>query len=219
MIYQVTKLDQSITIDGNWDKKPWQPIKAMKLKNFMGEKPRHRPLTQVKLGYDDQAIYVIFRVKDRYVLAVTKNYQGRVYEDSCVEFFFTPGEDLNDGYFNLEMNGGGTALFHHQDKQKKNRINIPNRDFQKVLVAHSLPQIVDPEIKDPVIWTVEYRIPYTILRNHSEFVEPATGAKWRANFYKCADNSSHPHWLTWSPVVFPAPNFHLPEYFGELIFQ
>jgi len=37
-----------------------------------------------------------------------------------------------------------------------------------------------------------------------------------ANFYKCADKLQHPHWLNWSPVDFPKPNFHLPQSFGVL---
>jgi len=42
---------------------------------------------------------------------------------------------------------------------------------------------------------------------------------WRANFYKCADSTSHPHWLTWSPVDHPTPHFHLPAFFGTLEFE
>jgi hypothetical protein len=41
----------------------------------------------------------------------TSSYQGDVWTDSCVEFFFTPGPDLDDGYFNIEANCGGTLEF------------------------------------------------------------------------------------------------------------
>ncbi|MCB0276848.1 MAG: diguanylate cyclase, partial [Calditrichaeota bacterium] len=27
------------------------------------------------------------------------------------------------------------------------------------------------------------------------------------------------HWLTWAPVEHPKPNFHLPEFFGTLVFD
>jgi hypothetical protein len=47
---------------------------------------------------------------------------------------------------------------------------------------------------------------------------PAPGVRWRANFYKCAEHNSHPHWLMWAPIDFPKPNFHLPEFFGTLEF-
>ena len=37
-----------------------------------------------------------------------------------------------------------------------------------------------------------------------------------ANFYKCADATALPHYLSWSPIDTPAPDFHRPEFFGEL---
>ena len=40
----------------------------------------------------------------------------------------------------------------------------------------------------------------------------------RANFYKCADRTAHPHFLAWNRVDAPAPDFHRPDFFGELIF-
>jgi hypothetical protein len=42
------------------------------------------------------------------------------------------------------------------------------------------------------------------------------GNLWRANFYKCGDDTSHPHWAAWSPV--DELNFHLPRCFGRLGF-
>ena len=98
-------------------------------------------------------------------------------------------------------------------------VEIPKSDYGKMTIAHSLPKIVDPEITEPVTWTVEYRIPIEIVKKHCPTTSPATGVTWRANFYKCADDSSHPHWLTWSPVDFPKPQFHLPEFFGVLKFE
>ena len=53
---------------------------------------------------------MIFRVEDRYVRAVSKNYHDSVCKDSCAEFFFTPGTDISAGYFNVEINCGGVML-------------------------------------------------------------------------------------------------------------
>ena len=49
--------------------------------------------------------------------------------------------------------------------------------------------------------------------------KPGTGVSWRANFYKCADKTSHPHWLTWAEIDYPNPKFHLPDFFGRLDFE
>ena len=39
----------------------------------------------------------------------------------------------------------------------------------------------------------------------------------RGNFYKCGDKTAHPHFVSWNPVGTPSPDFHRPEFFGELL--
>jgi hypothetical protein len=157
-------------------------------------------------------------VEDQYVMAKHQNHQDPVYKDSCVEFFFTPGTDVSEGYFNLEMNCGGTMLFHHQVVPRKDAISISEEDINRIQVVASLPERVEPEIQEKITWQVAYRIPFAILEKYHSFDPPETGTVWRANFYKCADETSHPHWLTWSPIDRPTPDFHRPEYFGKLQF-
>jgi hypothetical protein len=219
MIAIVTRLTNPPTAGTDWNKPPWQGISPERLKNFMGERPDHFPKTEVKIAYEDMAIHVMFRVEDRFVRAIASKHQDSVCGDSCVEFFFTPGSDVSEGYFNFEMNCGGTMLFHFHSGLKKGRIVIPESDCDKIAKAHSLPRIIDAEIQEPVTWTVGYSIPIALLRRHCQVNTPKPRALWRGNFYKCADNTSHPHWLTWSPVDCPRPNFHLPQSFGVLEFE
>jgi hypothetical protein len=207
-----------ISLDAAWETFPWNQIPSSTLEYHMGQKPTHFPRTGVKIAYDERAIYLMFRVEDRYVRAVARENQDNVWEDSCVEFFFTPDTDLSKGYFNLEINCGGTLLFHFQPGAGKDRVIISKKDCSKIRVAHSMPQIVDPEIKEQVIWCVAYAIPISLLEKYCRVIPPGPGVGWRANFYKCGDKTSHPHWLTWSPVDFFKPNFHLPQFFGSLKF-
>ncbi len=215
----VPKLATPPKIDGNWNKPPWQNIASQKIDKYMGAKPQHLPRTEVKLAYDDNAIYVIFRVEDRYIRAVAQKHQDCVCTDSCVEFFFCPGTDIEKGYFNLEMNCGGIMLFHYQLVPRKDQVKVSEADCAKVQIAHSQPQIVNPEVAGPVTWTVEYRLPFDLLGNYRSVVKPAPGVTWRANFFKCADHTSHPHWLTWAFVDRPRPDFHVPEAFTALEFE
>lgn len=217
--YQVSRLQERPEINAVWDKAPWSGIESLQLTHYMGEKPEHIPFVEAKIAYDNLAIYVIFRVEDRYVKAVHNNHQDPVYTDSCVEFFFSPKENSDEGYFNLEMNCGGTMLFHHQTEPRTNQVHIAAEDIEQVEVAHSLPQIVDPEIEEDTTWFVEYRIPFSVLANYRDFPVPENGTLWRANLYKCADATSHPHWLTWAFIDLPSPNFHQPDYFGFLEFK
>jgi hypothetical protein len=202
-----------------WDEFPWRDIPAELIRNHMGKKPDHFPKAEVKIAYNNMAIFLMFRVEDRYVRATAAAHQDNVYKDSCVEFFFAPGSDVSKGYFNLEMNCGGTMLFHFQMQPGKERIVIPDSECSQITFLHSLPRIVEPEIEEPVTWTVAYSIPIALLRKYCQVISPAPQAVWRVNFYKCADDTSHPHWLTWSPVDLPAPNFHHPQSFGILQFE
>ncbi len=190
-----------------------------RLNHFMGERPVHFPTVEVTTVYNQDAIGVHFRVHDRYIRALARHHQGEVYKDSCVEFFFTPGTDPDTGYFNLEMNCGGTMLFHFQPEPRKNRIVLPEKACHAIAVAHTLPDIVEPEITEPRIWEVAYAVPFDLLEKYCPVVRPVPGKMWRGNFYKCGDSTSHPHWLTWAPVDLSVPDFHRPEFFGTLVFE
>jgi len=218
--YLVKRLKQrSNTIDADWDKKQWKKIEAVTLDYNMGTEPKFLPKVKVKLMYDDENIYGIFQVQDRYVHSVVQEYNGNVSGDSCVEFFFAPDSDLPLSYFNLEINAGGTPLIfyiaHPWDKFTK----LEKEDIEQIEIAHSLPKVVDPEITEPTTWTIEYRIPLSMLEKHSKVTPPKSGTIWKANFYKTGSRTSNPNFLTWSFVDNPKPNFHLPQFFGTLKFQ
>ena len=217
--YQVMRLEERPEINAVWDKATWNGIKSLQLTHYMGDEPDHFPLVEAKIAYDNLAIYVIFRVQDKYVKAVHSEHQDPVYTDSCVEFFFSPDDNSSEGYFNLEMNCGGTMLFHHQTAPRTDQTHIAAEDIQQVEVASTLPKIVDPEIQEDTTWFVEYRIPFSVLASYRDFPVPESGTIWRANLYKCADATSHPHWLTWAPIDLPSPNFHQPDFFGVLEYQ
>jgi len=220
MVYEVKRTDDPIPIDADWDKPAWRNIAPLELTYYMGDKPEHMPRTQARLAYDNEAIYVIFRVEDRYVRAVAAKHQDTVCRDSCVEFFFTPGPDVSKGYFNLEMNCGGIMLMNYQIVPRQREASLTPEDFEQIEVAHSLPRQVEPEMTAPTVWTVEYRLPLALVAKYfPDTVMPAPGVTWRANFFKCGDETSKPHWLTWSYVDRPRPDFHVPECFGTLRFK
>lgn len=217
-VYYVSKLEQSIKIDGNWNKRQWQNINSVDIINYMGRIPGFQPSVKAKMMYDDGNLYVIFHVMDRYVRCLTNSINGPVWEDSCVEFFFSPDTTLPLRYFNLEINCGGTPLMHYNTIPRIEFKELSIEDIEKIEIAHSLPQIVDPETVEPVTWTIEYRIPIDMLRKYSDVTQPKPGIEWRGNFYNIAEKTSNPHYITWSVVDKNIPDFHLPQFFGLLKF-
>ncbi len=218
-IYEVLPWYKEVIIDANWEKPIWAETESLVLENFMGERPEHFPAAEMKMRYDKNNIYVIFKVDDRYVRAIATKTNGNVWEDSCVEFFFTPGPETNVGYFNLETNCIGTFLMQYHNQISNDDGFVVEQDYQKIVIKPSLEEAVDEEFTDPLTWHIEYKLPLSILKNYLPFEQPGPGVTWRANFYKCGDKTSHPHWLTWAPVDFPKPKFHLPEFFGWLSFR
>lgn len=212
--YTIQRLCTHSVADYQWEGPPWEAVPSVTIKHHMGHPPAHRPLTKVKLLYDDNAIYVRFWVRDRYVIALETDSQSAVCRDSCVELFFSPGDDVSPGYFNIEANCVGTALFHYQRNPQIDQ-KLLTAEINQLDMRHSINgPTVAQEITKPVTWTLGYRVPFSALEPYTITSRPHAGVIWRANLYKCADRSSHPHWLTWSPVAFERPNFHLKEQFG-----
>ena len=89
-----------------------------------------------------------------------------------------------------------------------------NYAYQVKQINSSHERNTEQEIVEPLEWEIEYSIPFSVLEKYMEVEKPKKGVQWRANFYKCADKTSHPHWLTWDLVNHPKPKFHLPEFFG-----
>ena len=218
-VYKVSKLKSAIKIDGDWNKAQWKKVKPIDIALYMGTESPFKPQVQAKMMYDDSNVYVIFRVKDRFVKSTLTKFNDQVSTDSCVEFFFAPDSELPLQYFNLEINAGGTPLMYYITKPMSGLTILKDEEMEQIEIGHSLPSVVDPEITEPVTWTLEYRVPLSMLKTYSNVTKPAPGVVWKANFYKTGSKTSNKNYLTWSFVDNPAPNFHLPQFFGTLKFQ
>lgn len=216
-VYSVHRLHGTMKIDGNWNKPQWSTADSLSISNYMGPYPGFWPVTHAKMLYDDEALYIIFRVYDRFAGSVVQEPNGPVSGDACVEFFFAPDTRFPSDYFNMEINAGGTPLMRFNGREKKNPFTAA--DFAAIEIAHSLPAIVNPPIEEEVTWTIEYKIPLRILKQYCTITNPEPGVTWRANFYKIASKGANPHWLTWAVVKNEVPKFHLPQYFGSIVFK
>ena len=147
-----------------------------------------------------------------------------VCNDSCVEFFVAPDADpARDAYFNFELNCGGTMLLHACPSRADRAagaetVYVSPEDGATIQIATTLPTTVEPELEAATSWTAEYHVPWPLFGKHFDVAPPTAGTTWRANFYKCGDRTSHPHWGSWAPVDTPRPNFHKPEFFQPVHF-
>ncbi|GAG22191.1 unnamed protein product, partial [marine sediment metagenome] len=199
----------------------WKTADTVTVDSFLPKGSDHRPLVQARVLYDDWGLYVIFRVEDRYVRCVRTGLQVRTCDDSCVEFFIEPKGDL--GYFNFEMSCGGALLCHHitykpsSESGDKTFTFVDLEWMKKVRRYHSMPEVVEPEVTDPVTWVVEFHVPFAFFEAHVGELPSLPDNPWRGNFQKLAMESSHPHYAAWSPIGGNG-TFHQPEFFATLRF-
>lgn len=208
-------------LDGAFSTGPWASAEEGHVALYQPEGSDHRPDVRFRVLHDQSSLYVKFEVQDRYVRSLQTAYQGMVCFDSCVEFFVQPKTDK--GYFNIEVNAGGTLLLYYIEDATRvpggfAKFQLASAELgRKVQIWHSLPSVVNPEIAEATTWGIGYRIPVAIFETYAGPIGTLSGQTWRANFYKCGDETSHPHWGTWAPIT--ALNFHLPDCFGELVLE
>jgi len=221
MKYRIHKTGAKPSLAGEWESPIWRQAETLRGEHFHPQSSGHHPQTQAKVLYDDDNLYVLFRVDDQYVRAVHTGYQELVCQDSCVEFFVQP--DPQKGYLNFEINCIGAMLLYYIEDSIRTAEGFekytpaPQELAQTMTLFHSIPGSVTEEIITPIIWYLEYNIPFALLEAYLVPLHRAAGTTWRGNFFKCADHCSHPHWASWSPIG-AALNFHQPEYFGILEF-
>ncbi|MGE5419630.1 MAG: carbohydrate-binding family 9-like protein [Chloroflexota bacterium] len=174
----------------------------------------YRPEVKFAVAYSDKEIFLKYFVKEECFKAEWTDSNQNVYEDSCVEFFVSPE---NDGlYYNFEFNGIGTCLL----GSGHGRADTKRADPAIISKIRRLPSSgtnpVKKERKGEISWTLTVAIPFGVFFHHK--INDLKGKTVRANFYKCGDMLSVPHYVTWNPIATENPDYHRPEYFGELKF-
>lgn len=187
---------------------------AVDSNNWPKEFP-YSPRAEFRIACTPEAFVINYRATEQSVKATYTADNDAVWTDSCMEFFLSPSPA--DGvYYNLECNCIGTVLLGARGG------SVPK--------AHATPQVMQgikrwsslgrepfAERMGEATWQVALVVPFEAYWHHK--ISADATQTMRANFYKCGDDLSQPHFLSWNPIVFDKPNFHLPEYFGELILK
>lgn len=218
MNYVVHPLSERPELNANWNAPAWFGAETAEVRHFRPESSAHRPETLVRVLHGEDGLHGIFKVRDRFVRCVRTNYFDEVWKDSCVEFFLQPKE--GKGYFNFEFNCGGAHLCCYiTDHTRvpggfKEFIKLPAEIGGKIQTRSSLPGVVDPEITEPIEWTLQFFVPFDLMETFVGPLDLTNSRPWRGNFFKCAEEISQPHWASWAPVE--TFNFHLPHCFGTI---
>ena len=172
------------------------------------------PKVFFRIAHNGDEVYLKFNVEEQYTMAAVDKDQGPVYTDSCVEFFIAFDET---GYYNFEFSCIGRSLAHFNTPDKSSSEHVPPELMTYIGRLSSLGMEPFAEQEGDNKWTLTVVIPRKVFFRH-QFAS-LKGINARANFYKCGDNLTVSHFLSWSPIEFPKPNFHLPEFFGKVKFK
>lgn len=181
----------------------WEQVESLQIDCFPWEGYCETVKASAKAVYSEYGITVRFETNDRPLYAIQNKENSDVYRDSCVEFFFRPEEE--ERYINLEINPLGalyTAFGYWQDKDR-NVVEVNKKDFQ--LVSYI----------EWDKWYLQVTVPFYFWEQYFGKMPK----EFRANFYKCGDDTCHQHYQCWNPIEWEQPKFHLPQFFGKLILE
>ena len=180
--------------------------------NWPKEYP-YRPITLFNIARSSDGVYIKFCVRGTMLRAIYSNDQDPVHEDSCVEFFCMPiGSET---YTNFEFNCIGTCSASTRKGRNEDVVAFSPDEMQTIKRYPSIGRRAFNEMEGMFEWELTVKIPFKLMG-----IDPAhLPEKISGNFYKCADGTDSPHFVSWSPIKTENPDFHRPEFFGELAFE
>ncbi|HWR99095.1 MAG TPA: carbohydrate-binding family 9-like protein [Prolixibacteraceae bacterium] len=175
----------------------------------------YMPLVQVYTGYSDAFLWICFEVKKDFFRIKALLDQEAVWEDSCAEFFIADQagsyrNSLSEAemkYRNFEFNALGVCLSAYGTIS--HREMLPKEEMERILRFPGLAKQNLPEEGTEFDWELSVAIPL-------DLIGLGPGSSFKANFQKCGDLTRRPHYLTWSRIESASPDFHLPQFFGDM---
>ena len=174
----------------------------------------YKPKVEFAAAHTGDALLLHYRVEEQSVRAVAVKDHEHIWEDSCVEFFIMPAAD--GFYYNLECNCTGKLLV-AVGKDRNERTPAPAEVMRNIDRWASLGTEPFDTRQEPTKWELALRVPITTFFKHK--FEGFSGLKATGNVYKCGDCLPVPHFISWNPIKTENPDFHRPEFFGQMHFE
>ncbi|SEA75646.1 carbohydrate-binding family 9-like protein [Pedobacter hartonius] len=174
------------------------------------QKPYPKPEASFAIAHGNDAVFLKYSVEEETLRSTYVHPNDPVYNDSCVEFFI--GFEGEPGYYNFEFNCAGTCLAGFGEGRE--RLLLPAEKILKIR-QHSLVSKMTGE--NLIHWELTLIIPLEVFIHHQ--LKELSKMNGKGNFFKCGDGLPKPHYLSWTAIAAPEPNFHLSEFFGNLSFM
>ena len=170
------------------------------------------PSATFAVAHNGDSILIHYKVEEDGMKGEFPEDYQNVWEDSCCELFIAPADD--GLYYNIECNCLG-ALYFCVGSGRNARERAPEGALASIGrwtsegngpfgVRHGLCR-----------WEAALVVPASALFAHKPSLG---GARMKCNVYKCG-NTDHPHYVSFFPIETAAPDFHRPEFFGNIDFE
>ncbi len=191
----------------------WDKINKAEI-SYAGWGTSYVPETYAQLVYQNgEGFHLKMTCKESNPKAVYTKYMDEVYKDSCMEFFVIVS---GERYLNIEMNSNGAMLSAiGADRNKRTPVS---EIIGKYSEASAFPIKAE---KTADSWSLTVFISNDAISKifGIDTSMLKAGYAMRGNFYKCGDETESEHYVMWNPVKTENPDYHRPEFFGELILE
>ncbi|MBO5408016.1 MAG: carbohydrate-binding family 9-like protein [Clostridia bacterium] len=164
------------------------------------------PLTNFYMLYDKEGIGIKFYSNETNPVGNAKGMNTDVYTDSCVEIFFNAAPEQTDKYLNFELSvtgymhlGFGSGRFDRE---------LQYIDFSTLHIDTRI-------LEHDKGWEAKFYIPFSLLEKYY----PKLSSNWNGNFQKLCEDCEIPHLGCWNLIETEKPDFHRPEFFGEITLE
>jgi alpha-galactosidase len=184
----------------------WENAPAIRFsQDWQGKNDDPQRMTEVRLLWTHEALYLRFLARYRGITvfpdAEPNGRREQLWDRDVVEVFLQPGGTDGTHYKEFEVSPNGFWIDLDIAPEGK-------RDLKSGLKCRTT---IDELNKT---WRAELILP---MKNLTARFDPS--AAWRANFYRVEGANEPRFYSAWRPTKTPAPNFHVPEAFGKLLFE
>jgi alpha-galactosidase len=184
----------------------WEKSSTIRFeRDWRGEQADPLRATEVRLLWNRDTLFLQFfaRYRELHVFpdARADGWRDKLWERDVAEAFLQPDASDARVYKELEVspNGYWIDLDIVRGEKEELRSGLRRRVAQDAAAR---------------TWTAELAVP---MRSLTPAFDPKRS--WRANFFRVEGNVEPRFYSAWSPTLTPAPNFHVPEAFGHLVFR
>ena len=194
-----------IDAEGFPEHSSWDEARSFRFEaDWQGKNADPQRETEVRLLWTPETLYLRFHAKYRAITvfadAEPNGRRDQLWDRDVAEVFLQPAGSDRRRYKEFEISPNGMWI--DLDITPGEKHDLKSELRRRVTLNEA-----------SKTWIAELALP---MKSLVKRFDPA--ASWKVNFYRVEGPSEPRFYSAWQPTGTPAPNFHVPEVFGKLIF-